>query len=491
MIFMIKRWRNFAPTAILTKSSIVPISTARQRSSKAVAPLSAARPINTATPKLFVNVAKTKPNVFQKAHSLSRRPFNLQTTLNNRSLNNKVNTTKINSVNSAKGKRVTSGIGEEGINAVKSSACWVWRPNRNIVDHTSKNSGSYICDPQVALKDTWIFDSGCSRHMTGNKSYLTDYQDYDGGFVAFAGSSKGGRITGKGKIKTGKLDFEDVYFVKELKFNLFSVSQMCDKKNSVLFTETECLILSPDFKLPDENQVMLKIPRKDNMYSFDLKNVVPSKGLTCLIAKATNDESNMWHRRLGHINFKTINKLVKGNLVRGLPSKIFENDHSCVACQKGKQHKASCKFDGKADEGFLVGYFINNKDFRVFNSRTRKEYILLPLLHISSNVPLNSEKDESPPKDDAGKMNEVRDSAKDGNMNGPGEAINTDRTNRLNTISSPFNTDSSPLNTVSSTVNTVSSSFTTVDPGRAREQRNVFEILFDPLIPDLEDTADL
>ncbi|GJZ53637.1 ribonuclease H-like domain-containing protein [Tanacetum coccineum] len=134
-------------------------------------------------------------------------------------------------------------------------------------------------DPHVALKDTGIFDSGCSRHMIGNKSYLTDYQDHDGGFVAFAGSSKGGKIAGKGRIKTTHLDFEDVYFVKELNFNLFSVSQMCDKKNSVLFTETECLILSPDFKLPDENQVMLKIPRKDNMYSFDLKNVVPSKGI--------------------------------------------------------------------------------------------------------------------------------------------------------------------------------------------------------------------
>ncbi|GKC87202.1 putative ribonuclease H-like domain-containing protein [Tanacetum coccineum] len=79
------------------------------------------------------------------------------------------------------------------------------------------------------------------------------------------------------------------------------------------------------------------------MYSFDLKNVVPSKGLTCLFAKATNDESTLWHKRLGHINFKTMNKLVKGNLVRGLPSKIFENDRTCVACQKGKQHKATCK----------------------------------------------------------------------------------------------------------------------------------------------------
>ncbi|GJT77386.1 putative ribonuclease H-like domain-containing protein [Tanacetum coccineum] len=342
-------------------------------------------------------------------------------------------------------------------------------------------------------EDQGIFDSGCSRHMTGNKSYLTDYQDIDGGFVAFAGSPKGGKITRKGKIRTGKLDFEDVYFVKELKFNLFSVSQMCDKKNSVLFTETECLVLSPDFKLLDESQVLLKVPRQNNMYSFDLKNVVPSGGLTCLFAKATIDESNLWHRRLGHINFKTMNKLVRGNLVRGLPSKLFENDHTCVACQKGKQHKASCKtklvssisqplqmlhmdlfgptfvkslnkkmyflvvtddfnlllpttfwaeaintacyvqnrvlitkphnktpyelligrlpnldfmkpfgcsvtilntlnhlgkFEGKADEGFLVGYFVNSKAFRVFNTRTKKveENLHIKFLENKPNV---------------------------------------------------------------------------------------------------------
>ncbi|GJT48785.1 ribonuclease H-like domain-containing protein [Tanacetum coccineum] len=115
--------RNFTPTAVLTKSGIVPISNARQSCSSAAAPLSAARPINTVAPKLFVNVAKTKPNIFQKAHSLSKRPFNQQTSLNNISLNNKVNTAKVNSVNTAKGKRVTSAIGEQGINVVKSSAC--------------------------------------------------------------------------------------------------------------------------------------------------------------------------------------------------------------------------------------------------------------------------------------------------------------------------------------------------------------------------------
>nr|GEX41109.1 putative ribonuclease H-like domain-containing protein [Tanacetum cinerariifolium] len=190
---------------------------------------------------------------------------------------------------------------------------------------------------QQALKDKGVIDSGCSRCMTGNISYLSDFEEINGGCVTFR-NPKGGKITGKGKIKTGKLDFDDVYFNKELKFNLFSVSQMCDKKNNVLFTDTECVILSSDFKLPD-----IRVPRENNMYNVDLKNVVPSGDLTFLFAKATLDESNLWHRRLGHINFKTMNKIVKGNLVRGLQSKVFENNHTCVACKKGKKHKASCK----------------------------------------------------------------------------------------------------------------------------------------------------
>ncbi|GKA56231.1 putative ribonuclease H-like domain-containing protein [Tanacetum coccineum] len=191
--------------------------------------------------------------------------------------------------------------------------------------------------------DKGFVDSGCSRYMIGNIAYLSDFKQFDGGYVAFGGGAYGGKILGKGTLKTANLDFEDVYFVNELKFNLFSVSQMCDKKNYVLFTDTECLVLSPTFKLPDENQILLKVPRKYNMYSFDIKNIVSKESLTCLIAKATLDESMLWHRRLCHINFKNINKLVKDNLVRALPTKRFENDQTCVACLKGKQHRASCK----------------------------------------------------------------------------------------------------------------------------------------------------
>ncbi|GKF51823.1 hypothetical protein Tco_0148290 [Tanacetum coccineum] len=103
--------------------------------------------------------------------------------------------------------------------------------------------------------------------------------------------SQRSKITGKGTLKNGKLDFEDVYFVKELQFNLFSVSQMCDKNNSVLFNDTGCFVLSPDFKLADESQVLLKVPRKNKMYNVDMKNIIPKESLTYLVAKATLDES--------------------------------------------------------------------------------------------------------------------------------------------------------------------------------------------------------
>nr|GEV83672.1 uncharacterized mitochondrial protein AtMg00810-like [Tanacetum cinerariifolium] len=204
------------------------------------------------------------------------------------------------------------------------------RPNLAVLNVVRANKGK-AGHSHRQIEDQGYFDSGCSRHMTGNISYLTDFKEFDGGYVAFWGGAKGGKITGKGIIRTSKLDFKDVYFVKELQFNLYSLSQMCEKKNSVLFTDTECFILSHDFKLADESHVLLNVP-KNNMYNVDIKNIVPKNDLTCIIAKATNDESMLWHRRLDHLG----------------------------------------KFDGKSDEGFFVGYSTNSKAFRVYNTRTRK-----------------------------------------------------------------------------------------------------------------------
>nr|GEY00220.1 putative ribonuclease H-like domain-containing protein [Tanacetum cinerariifolium] len=191
------------------------------------------------------------------------------------------------------------------------------------------------------IDDKVYWDSGCFRYMTSNISYLSDYEPFDGGYVSFG--QGGCKITSKGTIKTGKLKFENVYFMKDLKYNLFSVSQICDNKNSVLFTDSECIVLGRDFKLTDDTNVLLRTPRQHNMYSIDFNNIVPHKDLACLVTKASADECMLWHKRLGHLNFKTMNKLVRHNLVRGLPTKCFENDHNCTACLKGKQHKASCK----------------------------------------------------------------------------------------------------------------------------------------------------
>nr|GEU37125.1 hypothetical protein [Tanacetum cinerariifolium] len=142
-----------------------------------------------------------------------------------------------------------STVEGNGVTDVKTLAGCVWRPKITYLNNVSKDSSGSWISKRVKLIDLL----SRLKHMTGKKALLTDYQDIDGGFVAFGGSTKGDKIT------------------------------------------------------------------------------------------ATIDESNLWHMRLGHVNFKTMNKLVKGNLVRGLPSKTFENDHTYVACQKGKQHKASCK----------------------------------------------------------------------------------------------------------------------------------------------------
>nr|GEZ42052.1 ribonuclease H-like domain-containing protein [Tanacetum cinerariifolium] len=241
-----------------------------------------------------------------------------------------------------------------------------------------------------------------------------DYKEINGRYVAFGGNPKGGKITGKGKFKTRKLDFENVYFVRELKFNLFSVSQICDKKYSYLFTDTECIVLSPNFKLIDENQILLRVPRQNNMYSIDLKNIVPTGG----------------------------------------------------------------KFDGKVDEGFFVGYSLNSKAFKVFNSRTRiveenlhvrfsentpnnvgtkasngagkenepkRDYILLPLWTTNSpfsTTSKSSQDNEFQPSNDGAKKVD-KDLRKENKCNDQGEEDSTNSTNRVNIVTSNTNVASS------------------------------------------------
>ncbi|GKA39951.1 hypothetical protein Tco_0732544, partial [Tanacetum coccineum] len=235
--------RSLVPQAVLTRSgklstagaavnTVRPVNTANTKAVKTV------RSVNIAASKPIVNHPRTKTNAFKRGYSQSSRPFNILFANKNSIVNKNVNTVWVKNT-TARDRAVVSENKGKGANAVKASACW-GNPQ------------------QKEYKEKAVIDSGCSRHMTGNKCYLDEYKDYDGGFVSF-GDGKG-RISGK---------------------------------------DTECLILSSNFKLLDESQVLLRVPRKDNIYSVDLKSVVPTGGLTCLIAKATINESNTWHRRLG------------------------------------------------------------------------------------------------------------------------------------------------------------------------------------------------
>nr|GEZ09550.1 putative ribonuclease H-like domain-containing protein [Tanacetum cinerariifolium] len=230
-----------------------------------------------------------------------------------------------------------------------------------------------------------------------NMSYLSDFEEINGGYVAFGGNPKGGKISGKGKIRTGKLDFDDVYFVKEIKFNLFCISQMCDKKNSVLFTNTECLVLSPEFKLLDENQVLLKVPKENNIVNgTEFKNndlnqfcgikgirrefsvpripqqngITERKNRTLIEATRTMLADSVllipfWDEAINTACYvqnrvlvtKPQNKTPYERLLGRTPSIGFMRPFGCPVTILNTLDPLG-KFNGKADGGFLVGYSV-------------------------------------------------------------------------------------------------------------------------------------
>ncbi|KAD3067893.1 hypothetical protein E3N88_35773 [Mikania micrantha] len=216
--------------------------------------------------------------------------------------------------------------------------------NASSVASTANANSISSYGPSACQNSIWYVDSGGSMHMTGSRSLLNDYFIGRKGFVSFGNDAKG-YIIGKGYVTNGEIRFDDVNHVENLKYNLLSVSQMCDKGHISLFTKQDCRILSSEVlpligKVLDE-YTLLKANRVGKVYAFDLSKKISVKGHPCLFSKASFKESNLWHRRLGHVNLKTMNQLVKHGLVRGLPMKDFNCDENCTACLKGKQHKVS------------------------------------------------------------------------------------------------------------------------------------------------------
>nr|GEW03509.1 retrovirus-related Pol polyprotein from transposon TNT 1-94 [Tanacetum cinerariifolium] len=329
-----------------------------QSSSRAATPVSAARPINSAASKPLMNVAKPRQNALQTTHSLSRRPFYQQTALKNKNLNNNVNAAKANSVNTAKGNKVTSVVGNQGINAIKSSACW----------------GT----PQDALKDQGYFDNRCCRHMTGNISYLTDFKEHDGGYVAFGGGAKGGKITGKGTIRTATKDetsrifksfIAEIENLVEKKVKIIRCDNGTEFKNKVMNELCEEKGIKREYSVartPQQNGVAER--RNKTLNEATRTMLADSKLPTPFWAEAV---SNSYYVQnwvpVVKPHFKTPYELFKGRS----PTLSFMIPFGCHISILNTLEQLG-KFDGKLDEWIFVGYSTTSKAFRVYNIRTRK-----------------------------------------------------------------------------------------------------------------------
>ncbi|XP_052627806.1 uncharacterized protein LOC128134289 [Lactuca sativa] len=185
--------------------------------------------------------------------------------------------------------------------------------------------------------DTWYIDSGCSKHMTGNRNYLRDFKPIQTNQDVTFGNNMKAKIKGYGNITNGNFTIKKVAFVDDLKHNLISVSQLCDNNLEVLFTKQRSLIM--DAKTKD---VIVDSDRAGNMYPLDM-DLIYGKPDICLLSKAPADISWLWHRRLSHLNFGYINKLIGDDLVRGLPLLKLDNETLCAACEKGKLSRSTHK----------------------------------------------------------------------------------------------------------------------------------------------------
>ncbi|GKA30306.1 hypothetical protein Tco_0716611 [Tanacetum coccineum] len=342
--------KTFVPSGVLTRtglhrpsvSTARPVCTARPSVSTA-RPVCTARPsVSTARPVYAARPIYPRMDNVRPRGSCSpiKRSYYIKLAFRPKDLKQDVKTFGVQNMTTA-GTRAVVNTSKGKLDTDLKKSRWVWRPKRNYLDHVSKDSGSFMLkkgNPEILLQDHAVVDSGCSSHMTGNKAYLSDYEDFNGGFVAFGSDPKGGKITGKGKIKTANLDFDDVYFVDEL-----------------------------NFKLLDESQVVLRAPRKDDVYNLDLKNIVPSGG---------TDNANITRNRPkpdkhGHGNEKSAKEPGRGLVIRVPRYDVAELD------VMGGSYWSS-KIDGKSDEEAIVICWIptSSKAIRVYkNQKDQKGFI--------------------------------------------------------------------------------------------------------------------
>nr|GEW16248.1 hypothetical protein [Tanacetum cinerariifolium] len=177
--------RNHVPRAVLTKSGLVSVNATRQ--------------VNTTHPKSTMNGARQMPYFSKTSHSSVKMPIQKKTKFKNNFDNQKVNTVWVKKVNTVRPKAVLNVVKGNEVHVVKASTCWVWKPKQKVLDHVFRHNIASI----TLKKLDYVDAQGRFKHMTRNMFYLTDYEEIDGGYVAFGGNPKGGRITGKGTQSNG------------------------------------------------------------------------------------------------------------------------------------------------------------------------------------------------------------------------------------------------------------------------------------------------
>ncbi|GJR63997.1 retrovirus-related pol polyprotein from transposon TNT 1-94 [Tanacetum coccineum] len=286
--------QNLVPRAVLMKSGLVSINTARQNISKAAVLVNTARQVNAAHSKTTVNAARPMSYLSKIAHSTVKSPIHKNTTFKYSNINQRVNTVRDKKFNTASPKAVVNAVKGNNFNAVKASACWVWKPKHKVLDHGN---------PQMDLQDQGVIDSGCSRNMTGNMSYLTNYEEIDGGYVAFGGNPKGRKITGTGKAAQSLL----IENLEDHKVKVISCDNRTEFKNREMnqFYEKKGILRQFSIaRTPQQNGVAKR--RNRTLIEAARTMLADSKLPTTFWAEAVNTAyyvQNRVHRSLRQFNW--------------------------------------------------------------------------------------------------------------------------------------------------------------------------------------------
>nr|GEW53736.1 ribonuclease H-like domain-containing protein [Tanacetum cinerariifolium] len=355
--------KNIVPRAVLMKSGLVSVNTAGQ--------------VNTAQSKTTVNTARPTLYLSRTSHLTVKRPIQRNTTFKNSNVNQKVNIVRGKNVNIVRPKAVVNAVKGNNLNAIKASACWVWKPKTKVLDH-----------------DQGVIDSGCSRHMTGNMSYLTDYEEIDGGYVAFGGNPKGGKITEK---RTSTLSFMRPFGCSVTILNTIDRLGKFDGKADEGFFVGYSLnskafrVFNSRTRIVQENLHIRFTKSTPNVvgsgrdWLFDIDALTKTMNYEPIVA---GTQSNGFAGTKASDNVGQARKEtepVKDYILLPLwiaddgenLDKMKEKGDECIFVGDGENLD---KMKEKGDECIFVGYSNQSRAYKVFNKRTR---VIMESIHVN------------------------------------------------------------------------------------------------------------